>query len=206
MYFDIVLVCYHQQEKRTPPPRPTTRQQQGRRGGDEQCSFHCTIWQASHGSPMLALLFFWASCLVGYCLLAFFFGGGREIQGQCDQSIPECLDCSWHSSGHGWPPSPTGGKEAPTLKDTGCEYRLLCTNKLPNAAFFRPSPLSFPQSINQCSWTFSILVRRWTERGRTVRGPMHGPIGAITMPNENKKRRSKSVGRYCQGPFIATMF
>ena len=48
MYFDIVLVNYHQQEKRT--PRPTTRQQQGRQGRDKPCSFHCTIWQASHGS------------------------------------------------------------------------------------------------------------------------------------------------------------
>ena len=100
MYFDIVLVCDHQREKRT-PPETNNKTTTGETGGGQvmQLSLHDMTGQSwvSHVGPSFSVFFpfFWggASCLVGYCLLAlFFFKGGGEIQGQCDQSITKLID------------------------------------------------------------------------------------------------------------------
>ena len=57
MYFDIVLVYCHQKQKG--PHKPETKHNRGDGGGTSHSarSSHCTVRQASHGSPMLASLF-----------------------------------------------------------------------------------------------------------------------------------------------------
>ena len=100
MYFDIVLVCDHQREKRTPPRDQQQDDNRGDGGGTSHAALIARYDRPVMGLPCWPLFFCFfpfflggASCLVGYCLLAlFFFKGGGEIQGQCDQSITKLID------------------------------------------------------------------------------------------------------------------
>ena len=170
MYFDIVLVYHHQREKRT-PPRPTTRQQQGRRGGGQvmQLSLHDMTGQS------------WVSH-VGPSFSVFYWGGGTEIQGQCDQGLPRWQ--SWQCS------LLTESEEFVALLLAGClsggQILLKSATQWPVPMIVRPAVLLMTESRAEVNAGLVIV---------TGHVPVCPPDVSMEPQDEQKADQDTSTGK-----------